>query len=757
VAPPRALAAAALERVADARTLLGPVTLDALDDVPPCWRGVLTAVAEHTEVVWRRLDEGRPAWLPPAARCEHIGSIPGHRVRVACATPAHEALEALRWARALVADGRAAPHEIALAAASPAPYDASLLAAARAADLPLHAVHGVPLLETAVGGVVAALADVVVRGLSAARVRRLVATLAPSDADAAALDDAWWSQVPAGLPLERPERWRAAVPEGDAGAWLLALVTEIAAGPAGAATLGERRLQGEALAAWRRALDDGPAEALDATVARLRTGDGVDPLGAIVWGPAGTLSRSPRPFTRLLGLAARSWPRRPQDDPLVPEHVLGGAWPGPSLAQLDRAAFERFARHVGRELVVSRARRDDDGRELVASPLVAAGPFAALDETTVTPRRASPRPLDEAERLAARPAEAAASPRLAAATRAHRAWRSDGLTPFDGVVRPDHPALRRGLERLHSATSLRRLLRDPLGFVWSFVLGVEALDDESDPFRLTPRHLGTFAHTVLERALEELEATVPGGAALAGDEAIAAAVATVLPQAARELEATAPVPPGLAWRQVQEQVRALAVAALGHPLTPLPGQRSFAEVRFGDPRAAQRPGQPWDPTVPVAFGAAGLRIRGVVDRLDLAGDRRMARVVDYKTGSLRVPQAQRGGLQGGREVQRALYAVAVRQILGEEVEVEALLLYPRSRETMALAEPDAALATLTSALDAAVGHLLAGRCLPGPDAFGEYNDLAFALPADARRGYGSRTAGHVREALPELAALWGEA
>ena len=59
----------------------------------------------------------------------------------------------------------------------------------------------------------------------------------------------------------------------------------------------------------------------------------------------------------------------------------------------------------------------------------------------------------------------------------------------------------------------------------------------------------------------------------------------------------------------------------------------------------------------------------------MSGDRSRMRVVDYKTGS----RAGSFVLRGGRELQRCLYAFAVRSLLGENVEIEAGLLYP-SRE-----------------------------------------------------------------------------
>ena len=50
--------------------------------------------------------------------------------------------------------------------------------------------------------------------------------------------------------------------------------------------------------------------------------------------------------------------------------------------------------------------------------------------------------------------------------------------------------------------------------------------------------------------------------------------------------------------------------------------------------------------------------------------------------------------------------------------------------------------------------LLAGRALPGPDAETSWNDLAFALPANADKAYCKRKQPRIKEALGEAALIW---
>jgi hypothetical protein len=77
-----------------------------------------------------------------------------------CATPQHEILEAFRWMRALIADGKAKPEEIAIAAASPVDFDDHVLALSQDANLPIHFVQGIKAVATTEGQTAAALADV---------------------------------------------------------------------------------------------------------------------------------------------------------------------------------------------------------------------------------------------------------------------------------------------------------------------------------------------------------------------------------------------------------------------------------------------------------------------------------------------------------------------------------------------------------------------------------------------------------------------
>uniref|UniRef100_UPI0013D3A199 PD-(D/E)XK nuclease family protein n=2 Tax=Pseudomonadota TaxID=1224 RepID=UPI0013D3A199 len=73
---------------------------------------------------------------------------------------------------------------------------------------------------------------------------------------------------------------------------------------------------------------------------------------------------------------------------------------------------------------------------------------------------------------------------------------------------------------------------------------------------------------------------------------------------------------------------------LTYRLDSLPDQKSWTEIPFGMADGRSRSQLPWDPSLSVEIPGTGIIIQGQIDRLDLSGDKRQARVIDYKTGRL---------------------------------------------------------------------------------------------------------------------------
>jgi hypothetical protein len=183
----------------------------------------------------------------------------------------------------------------------------------------------------------------------------------------------------------------------------------------------------------------------------------------------------------------------------------------------------------------------------------------------------------------------------------------------------------------------------------------------------------------------------------------------------------------------------------------LPGARADGEVPFGGLEPKSDAKTPWDASVPVTIPETGFNIAGYIDRLDISGDGKRALVRDYKTG--REPRSDIR-LDGGRELQRCLYAFAVKALLGNDIVISASLLYPRELLDLQLDDPEAVLEEITGYLRAARTSLSGGAALPGPDTGGDYDDLAFALPANASAIYCKRKFPAAAERLGEVAQVW---
>ncbi|MGB4101276.1 MAG: PD-(D/E)XK nuclease family protein [Alphaproteobacteria bacterium] len=764
---PGDLVAEALHRVKFSKAVFGSIEIHGRTEMSPVWRPLIASMAAETEIVWVAESRHIPDWLAASGvKIEtSIAATPLTRA-ISCASPRHEILEALRWVRQHLAHG-AKPEQIAIATASPENWDDHVLALSEAGNLPIHFVHGRAALSTSEGQIAAALAEILLRGLSRSRVMRLLALLRSRVARFQSLPGDWWHALPDDAPLLNAARWRRAIdavaPEGfsdgvDHRPLLAETIDIIGNGLSAAVETGEQLLDARTLAIWRKALTEGPPAALDVTLTGLRVDDGVEPEAAIVWAPASAIAAVPRPFTWLVGLTSRSWPRSAGEDPLLPDHIIEPARIDPlPVHQADRRDFHSICDLTVNELVCSRARRDSGGRLNGVSPLFP----RTVQEVYVAQSREPEHAASASDRLMARPDEFALLPTARAALTAWIDWHTDAITAHDGLVRHDHPLLLRALNRRQSASSLVKLLRDPIGYLWTYGFGWKEPEETDEPLKLDPLAFGNLLHEVLQETVTRLETSRPDGFVGAAPVEISTAIEAAKTTIAARWAETLPIPPPIIWQRKCAEVAELAETALSHRDGPLVGQRSWAEISFGGDRRAEaldaeaRAGLPWDPLTSVQIPGTEIQIGGSIDRLDLAGDRRAARVTDYKSGRLRGRPPQ---LKGGAELQRCLYAYAVKALVAEGPEVEAQLLYPRrGGQGLPLENPEGTLTKLTAFLIAASDSFRAGNALPGPSAEEEWYDLSFALPGGAKESYLAKMKPLVAERLSAIAPLWDEA
>lgn len=753
---PTDLRDAALARCSHANSLFGSLTLEGLMDIDPVWRSLVAGLASQIDVEWISVGLGDRTWFPGRSTARSVPSPPELHGAI-CADPRAEVVEALRWARELLSRGDIAASDIAFSSASPDAWDEHFLVLAADAGLPLHFSHGIPALSTREGQACAALADVLINGLSQDRVRRLLRRLPRSPARDRVPDD-WSAGLPRRAGLFALDHWRRALAAtrdsrtaGEAAEVALSPILEaISKGPAAATQAGDMLLVDQSRLLWEEALRIAPEGAIALSLQALRLPDGRDPGNCIVWCPASHLSSRPRPWLRLLGIASRSWPRTESEDPLLPDHILPRRVLEPvSLPDRDRRLFQALVGQASRGIVLSRSRRSAAGSLQSPSPLWPDPVAGEVLGRTRIPEHA----FSESDRLLARPLEAAQSVRVASSRLCWRNWGRPAITPHDGAVRPTHPTVERALGRLHSTTSLRRLLRDPLGFLWRYGLGWRSLELDQQPLAFSPATFGELVHELLRRAINSLEPEPGFGRASRAEIEVALEAAVGVVSDAWPLERA--VPPSLLWRHTLDEAARRTLRGLTLDDAFQAGTRSWTELSFGQSGLAERIDAPWEAGREVQIPNTGVHFGGRIDRVDLRAGGAAVRISDYKAGE--APRnAHRIIIAQGSELQRVLYALAARQLLPDATMVVSRLVYlDGTSDPFALKEQalDDAISEVAKFVTIACRLGRSGSAAPGPDARDRFNDLRLALPADLE-AYFQRKQAAFNQASSELSPLW---
>jgi hypothetical protein len=217
---PKELVELACGRICHAPAVIGPVEIHGHSEMSPCWRPLFAALTTTVPVVWVAGSRSAPLWLDAMMidiRREAPKDTELHLF--SCATPQHEALEAFRWMRELIAGGKARPEEIAIAAASRAGFDDHMMALSADANIPIHFVHGVKAVTNRDGQTAAALAETLIKGVSQERVRRLFALLHDASKAIAGLPRDWTRVLSKEAPLTTVERWEQAFSQAEASDW----------------------------------------------------------------------------------------------------------------------------------------------------------------------------------------------------------------------------------------------------------------------------------------------------------------------------------------------------------------------------------------------------------------------------------------------------------------------------------------------------------------------------------------------------------
>jgi hypothetical protein len=743
------LCALAVGGVPHAPRLIGPLRIEGAHSIDPVWRPLINALCNVIEIEWREPAFCDGQWFQGnRTQSAAVGDCP--RRFLSCADPAHEALEAMRWMRELLASGRAQPSEIAIATTTPAAWDDYMLGLALSSELPLCFVHGRPALATRDGQRCAALADALQNGLSQARVRRL---LSLAGKQGTVLDS-----LPAGgLPvsseasLTSAADWeRALAPYPDTAAILTPVLALLEKGTSVAEEAAMLLLRGKSRRLWDEALRSAPASALMFSLQSLRVADARDPTASAVWCAADELAAAPRRFVWLIGLSISNWPRSTGLDPILPDYIVPRALFDPDpIEASDRRCLDNIVASA-EELVLSCGRLSTEGKRVSPSPAI-----PRVQKSDVRHRDTpAAHALTEADRLFARPQDRATEPIISSAMSAWHDWGQRDLTPHDGLVANGHPILATLLSEPQSATSISRLLRDPLAYVWYYALRWRDLVHRERGLILAADDMGRLVHEILRLTVDHLEPK-PGFISADRHE-IASAVALASASVLKSWPLVTNVPPPVLWTNTVRRAAEMSLAGLTFETFTEAGTRSWTEVPFGgEVREGEPPiALPWDPKQIVVLPGTDVQIRGSIDRLDLRASATAMRVTDYKTGQ-RPKQPEKVNIDGGAELQRVLYALACRQLLPDTKPLVARLIYLQPPTIICpLKNPDSFVALVAEWVKLARSGLEAGVIFPGIALTASRRFGRIALPAS--NSYIERKTNAIRtNAGRELTGYWG--
>jgi RecB family exonuclease len=508
-------------------------------------------------------------------------------------------------------------------------------------------------------------------------------------------------------------------------------------------------LRGRSRRLWDMATRAAPAAAVELTLKTIRVYDERDPGDSVVWCPAWQLAAAPRPYVRLLGLTSRVWPRRFGDDSILPNHIVRAEeLDTDPPAEADLRAFENIKSLATKGVVLSRSRRNPQGSLIGPSPLFPSHKSARSLARARTPEHA----LTESDRLYARPLEAAQTPLLKSTAQCWRDWHLATATAHDGIVQVAHPVVRQAIRRVQSPTSLTRLLRDPLGFIWQYALGWHSQPRKEQPLTLPADEFGRLVHELIRRTVDALEPSP--GFTVAHQHEIETALADAVRVVTESWPIERPVPPHVLWINTVRQAAEMSFAGLTLEKFTEAGTRSWTEVPFGqtDKQVATLRELPWNPGLPVLVPGTTVTIHGCIDRVDLRAGGVAVRVTDYKTGE-RPRDPEKIVIAGGAELQRVLYALASGQLLSGTPAIRSRLIYLKDRPAVfPLLDPDQTIEQVSKFVAAACAALEAGKAVPGIATELDTNDLRFALPASP--GYFRRKRLRFRETVRELTRFW---
>jgi ATP-dependent helicase/DNAse subunit B len=252
-------------------------------------------------------------------------------------------------------------------------------------------------------------------------------------------------------------------------------------------------------------------------------------------------------------------------------------------------------------------------------------------------------------------------------------WGKRAFTAYDGIL-----ACEKALKHLKAKysivgrsvgpTRLETYAACPYKYYLRMILGLETLVEPEREPSIDPLDRGSLIHSVLWKfftALKKKRKRTPF--ALKPEDV--GLLQEILARSFEEFERQGITGYPLMWEMEQAEIRRRLEGLLEEELLRQESEPdgylpAYFEVRYGmEPYGQEESEISVEEPVPLPFGERRISVRGKIDRIDLAGGFKHARVVDYKTGKA-TPKFKENDLMQGTSLQLVLYLKAARVILG---------------------------------------------------------------------------------------------
>lgn len=332
--------------------------------------------------------------------------------------------------------------------------------------------------------------------------------------------------------------------------------------------------------------------------------------------------------------------------------------------QLPSTFFRALAGHLAGVRVTAEAVDTTPIPGLQRLPAGRVGPLDPSSAATATDRR---RALLEDESPGAIGLVRRRLPRTAMGAKARDARRLTRLTAYDGVVSKKQLATLRGLPRFDrlSPTKLEEYASCPQRHLLAGILGLREIEEPEDIQRLSPLDKGDAVHRILERFLRDRPTGAP--TLKAETSRLRKITKTVLDGLERDGRTGYPLLWSVDRVRLEEDLDRWLQTQYPGDLYDGTWTKHGFEVRFGllpyrDEADHPDPLSCDEPLEIVLPGQPNIELSGYVDRVDYNEGAGRFSVVDYKTGKMWGKEED--ALRGGRTLQLPLYILAIARALG---------------------------------------------------------------------------------------------